>query len=118
MPTMNEPLQSGSFEVSPQEVIAELDNGKKLKLIDCRSAEEYAIAHVAHSIHIPLHDLSSQLEQLYQFEDEALVVLCHHGVRSQQAAAILRDVGFPDVRSMTGGIDRWSREIDATVQRY
>ena len=118
MPLPNEPLQSDSFEVTPQDVVAEIDGGKKVRLIDCRTSDEYAITKIDGTIHMPLHELSSQLEQLYQYEDESLVVLCHHGVRSRQAVAILREVGFPDVRSMIGGIDRWSREIDESVQRY
>ena len=44
--------------------------------------------------------------------------MCHHGQRSLQVAAFLKQQGFTDVKSLAGGIDRWSREIDPTVPRY
>jgi len=33
-------------------------------------------------------------------------------------ATILRAQGFTYVKSMAGGIERWSREIDPSVPRY
>jgi len=48
----------------------------------------------------------------------SVVVYCHHGIRSQSAAAFLERSGFSDVSSLTGGIDAWSCEVDPTVPRY
>jgi adenylyltransferase/sulfurtransferase len=47
-----------------------------------------------------------------------LVVYCHHGVRSLSAAAYLRRLGHVNVRSLAGGIDAWSCEVDPAVPRY
>jgi monothiol glutaredoxin len=47
-----------------------------------------------------------------------LVFHCHHGGRSQSAAEHFRGRGFTNVHNMAGGIDAWSREVDATVPRY
>jgi len=46
------------------------------------------------------------------------VVYCHHGIRSAAAVMWLRERGFRRVRNLTGGIDRWSHEIDASTRRY
>jgi rhodanese-related sulfurtransferase len=46
------------------------------------------------------------------------VLYCHHGMRSLDAAAWLRSQGFSGAKSMTGGIERWSTEIDSGVPRY
>ena len=35
-----------------------------------------------------------------------------------QATERLREMGYANARSMAGGIDRWSLEIDSTVRRY
>ena len=51
-------------------------------------------------------------------DEGALIVYCHHGVRSLQVVAWLRDRGIFCCYSMAGGIDRWSREVDAMVPRY
>ena len=49
---------------------------------------------------------------------DQIIVFCHHGMRSLDAAAWLRSQGVECARSMAGGIDRWSTEIDPRVPRY
>ena len=56
--------------------------------------------------------------ELEEHLEDPIVVMCHHGVRSLQVVAFLREAGFLDARSLAGGIDRWSLEIDGTVPRY
>jgi adenylyltransferase/sulfurtransferase len=46
------------------------------------------------------------------------VFFCHHGMRSLDAAAWLRSQGVDGAQSMTGGIERWSTEIDPSVPHY
>jgi rhodanese-related sulfurtransferase len=50
--------------------------------------------------------------------EKRIVVICHHGVRSMNVTAWLRQQGLADVQSLRGGIDRWSREIDPKVPLY
>ena len=47
-----------------------------------------------------------------------IVTYCHKGVRSLKALEILKSAGVPNVRSLRGGIDAWSRAIDPSVPRY
>jgi rhodanese-related sulfurtransferase len=42
---------------------------------------------------------------------------CHHGVRSLRAALALRQLGI-NAKSMAGGIDLWSIDIDPAIRRY
>jgi len=51
-------------------------------------------------------------------EEKPIVVFCHHGMRSLQVVAWLREHGVENCLSMAGGIDRWSLEIDPAVPRY
>ena len=51
-------------------------------------------------------------------EENPIVVLCHHGMRSLQVVGWLREQGVENCTSMAGGIDRWSLEIDPKVPRY
>lgn len=62
----------------------------------------------------------SSLQQNYMSLDDTKewVILCHHGYRSMQATLFLKSNGFNKVRNITGGIDAWSLEVDATVRRY
>jgi rhodanese-related sulfurtransferase len=50
--------------------------------------------------------------------DRDVVVYCHVGARSAQAAIWLKANGWPRVRSLAGGIDAWSEEVDPAVPRY
>jgi rhodanese-related sulfurtransferase len=50
--------------------------------------------------------------------DSHIVVVCHHGVRSMNVTAWLRQQGFERVQSLRGGIDRWAREVDPSVPLY
>ena len=51
-------------------------------------------------------------------KDAPIVFYCHHGERSLDAAAYVAGHGFRDARSMTGGIEAWSLEVDSAVPRY
>ena len=51
-------------------------------------------------------------------DESELIVFCHHGVRSLNVVHWLREQGVEACRSMAGGIDRWSLEIDPKVPRY
>jgi rhodanese-related sulfurtransferase len=50
--------------------------------------------------------------------DRPIAVLCHHGTRSAMVADYLRAAGHTRVLNVTGGIDRWSVEVDSRVPRY
>ena len=50
--------------------------------------------------------------------DRDVVVYCHVGARSAQAAVWMKASGWPRVRSLAGGIDAWSEQVDAEVPRY
>ena len=51
-------------------------------------------------------------------KDTPIVTICHHGIRSLDAAVYLRGQGFAKTRSMRGGIDVWSMTVDPSVPRY
>jgi rhodanese-related sulfurtransferase len=67
-------------------------------------------------IAIPLGELAKRVGELPR--DKALAVMCHHGGRSAQATAWLRNQGFDQATNVAGGIDAWARSVDPTVSRY
>lgn len=104
------------YEISPSET-AELLKSKQARLIDVREPWEFETAHVTGSVLMPMGDVPSRAHQELD-PDERVVVMCHAGVRSMNVTVWLRNQGFENVQSMRGGIDAWSREVDATVPRY
>ncbi|MGY6274939.1 rhodanese-like domain-containing protein [Methylomonas sp. MgM2] len=94
----------------------DIENGKKLLLLDVREPNEYAFAHIDGSLHIPLRLLSERVDGLDKEQD--IVVVCHHGMRSQQACLFLEQYGFNRLYNLKGGIDAWSLNCDPTIPRY
>lgn len=48
----------------------------------------------------------------------AILLYCHFGIRSQDAAARLSECGFEKIVVLRGGIDAWSQEVDPQIPRY
>jgi adenylyltransferase/sulfurtransferase len=108
-------VDSGS-EVSADALHHELEDGRKLVLLDVRLPNEYDIARLPGAQLIPLGELPDRLSELDDHAD--IVAYCHHGTRSARALEILRAAGYARVRNLRGGIDRWSVEVDPSVPRY
>jgi rhodanese-related sulfurtransferase len=105
------------YEISAAELKSMRDAGHEFTLVDVRELWECDVARIAGSKHIPMGDVPSRFQQELD-PDDHIVVVCHHGVRSMNVTAWLRQQGFERVQSLRGGIDRWSREIDSSVPVY
>lgn len=92
-----------------------LDAGEAMELLDVRTPEERAIAAIPGAVLLNETE-AARIEGLPR--DTKLVLHCHHGGRSQQAAEQFVSLGFSQVFNVVGGIDAWSQEIDPDVPRY
>ncbi|MCC6521604.1 MAG: Grx4 family monothiol glutaredoxin [Polyangiaceae bacterium] len=102
-------------ELRPDELKAFLDSGKPIRVFDVRTAAERRIAHIAGSTLLD-EEGTRALEALPR--DTPIVLYCHHGVRSRQAANRLVADGFETVMNLTGGIDAWSVVVEPNMPRY
>jgi rhodanese-related sulfurtransferase len=105
------------YEITPEEVKAKRDAGDAFTLLDVREPWEFETARLTDAKLMPMGDVPSRANQELDPEDH-IVVLCHHGVRSMNVTAWLRQQGFEKAQSMRGGIDAWSRRVDANVPTY
>jgi len=105
------------YEISPEEVKDKLDAGEEFTLLDVREPWEFETAQMAGAKLIPMGDVPTRAHQELDPEDH-VVVVCHHGVRSMNVTAWLRQQGFEKAQSMRGGIDAWSRRVDGKVPLY
>lgn len=110
--------ESTPLEITPTSMKARLDAGESIVVLDCRTSQERDLASLPGTIHTPLGDLARMLPELDIEEDTAIIVHCHHGMRSLHATQMLRAEGFALAQSLSGGIDRWSHEIDPSIPRY
>jgi rhodanese-related sulfurtransferase len=105
------------YEITPEEVKNLTDRKDPFKLIDVRERWEHETASIEGSTLIPMGEVPNRAHQELDPEDH-IVVYCHHGVRSMNVTAWLRQQGFERAQSMAGGIDAWSRRVDQKVPVY
>ena len=103
-------------EISPRTLAERMKAGTPPALLDVREPYEWTIARLPDAQLVPLDALPHAVSTLDPSAE--LVVYCHHGIRSAAAVTWLRERGFQRARNLTGGIDRWSREVDPSTRRY
>jgi rhodanese-related sulfurtransferase len=103
------------LEITARET-AELMKEGKITLLDVRAPEAYDMASIPGSMLVD-QALAQEIVQSWP-KDTPIVLICHHGMRSLDAADYLRGYGFANAKSLSGGIDAWSLEIDPSVPRY
>ena len=104
--------------MTPTDLAEKIRSTNPPRLLDVRQPEEHAFVALPNSTLIPLGELLSRVDELEDWKDDEVVVYCHHGIRSAQAVAQLRAMGFADVHNLAGGIDRWTSEVEPTLPRY
>ena len=114
---MDREVADMDYEITPEEVKMNLDQGTAFTLLDVREPWEFETAHMVGAKLLPMGDVPSRAHQELDPEDH-IVVICHHGVRSMNVTAWLRQQGFEKAQSMRGGIDAWSRTVDGNVPVY
>jgi adenylyltransferase/sulfurtransferase len=103
--------------LSVEELNEKITKGSSPIVVDVRENEELAQAPFSHEVvHIPLGHLPDRLNEFDK--DEEIVFMCHLGGRSLQATQFFQENGFKNVSNLRGGIDAWSKNVDASIPRY
>ena len=103
-------------EVTPIELAARIGRREDFDLLDVREPHEWAIGKLPGARLVPLGTLAEAAAALDPARD--VVVYCRAGVRGAKAVRQLQANGFHRVVNLTGGIIRWSDEVDPTVPKY
>ena len=106
------------WEITPRQLKAMLDAREPVVLLDCRTPAEHEYVRLPDARLIPLQEAMNRLEELKQLADKRVVVHCHHGVRSLQMTALLRQLGVTDALSLAGGIGLCAIDIEPGMVRY
>jgi rhodanese-related sulfurtransferase len=105
-----------AMQIEPGELAERIGSGEKIYLLDVRTREEFD------AVKLPGADLFTQ-ELMQEIlgngsRTDLFVVYDHQGARSMDAAAYFQGHGFENVKSLRGGIDAWSAEVDPKLPRY
>ncbi|HEX8096934.1 MAG TPA: rhodanese-like domain-containing protein [Pyrinomonadaceae bacterium] len=107
----------GTPEITATELKERLDRGDDIQIVDVREPNEYAIARLPNSRHIPLGQVLSRMSEIDPARET--VVHCKMGGRSARAIEALKRAGFQgNLINLKGGITAWSNEVDPSVPKY
>ena len=113
-------------EISPEE--ARRLQARGVPVVDVREPAEFAEGHLPGAVNIPRGVLEFEVDghpavnctkdPALGHREQPVILNCRSGARSGRAVDMLRAAGFRKVTNMTGGILRWSDEVDPSVPRY
>jgi adenylyltransferase/sulfurtransferase len=104
-------------EMTATELKKKLDNGEDIQIIDVREPNEYEIARIPNSTHIPLGQVLNRMSEIDPSRET--VVHCKMGGRSARAIEALTRAGFQgNLTNLKGGITAWSNDVDPSVPKY
>ncbi len=92
------------------ETLKETVIGKELQLIDVRRPDEYAKGYIDDAVNIDIADLDIFKQEIAKLDKTKPIYLyCHGGRRSNNAAKVVRELGFDTIYDFSGGWKVWSK---------
>lgn len=85
-------------------------------LLDVREPWEFETARINNATLLPMHEIPARLAEMDP--QQAIVCICHHGMRSMQVATFLQRHGYSDLYNLTGGMHAWSLQVDSSIPTY
>ena len=108
--------QTTISDVAPKDLAERIERGDDLQLIDVREEWEWKLGNIPGARLMPLSRFAEEADSLDR--DREVILYCKVGARSQRAAEYLADLGYSKVGNLSGGILRWSDEVDSSIPQY
>jgi rhodanese-related sulfurtransferase len=105
-----------AMQIEPRELAERIAAGEPVYLLDVRTREEFEAVKLPEA-HLFTQELMQEILSNGS-RTNLFVIYDHTGGRSMDAAAYFQGHGFENVKSLRGGIDAWSAEIDPNLPRY
>lgn len=105
-------------QLSPPQLSAWLADPARARplLLDVREPWEFQTCRIGDAQLVPMREVPARLSEIDRGAD--VVVICHHGSRSQQVAFFLERQGYARVHNLAGGVDAWARSVDPAMPVY
>ncbi len=105
-----------AMQIEPSELAERLAAGETAHLLDIRTREEFDAVKLPRA-HLFTQEFMQEILAHWSRTD-LLVIYDHQGIRSMDATAYFQGHGFEKIKSLRGGIDAWSTEVDPKLPRY
>ncbi|MDH3561019.1 MAG: VTT domain-containing protein [Gammaproteobacteria bacterium] len=92
-----------------EDLVSMRDSGDKLCILDVRTTDDFTgeQGHIPEARNIPLEVLQEHLDELVDYSEHPVAIVCRTDKRSMKAALLLSKGGFSDVHVVRGGMTRW-----------
>ena len=101
-------------EVTPEQVRELQAHNARVVYLDVREPNEWNLGHLPHAVHLPRGNLESKVETMID-RTQKVVIYCARGNRSALAALTMKQMGYENVVSMSGGIQGWA-DINGEIE--
>jgi len=105
-----------ALQIEPRDLSQRLAAGEPIRLLDIRTREEFDAVKLPDA-HLFTQEFMQEILANWSRTD-LLVIYDHQGARSMDAAAYFQGHGFENIKSLRGGIDAWSIDVDPKLPRY
>jgi rhodanese-related sulfurtransferase len=111
-------------EITVQELALKMKEGEKFILLDVRETWETNLARIddERAFLLPMSRIARDRKDAFppalRDPQTEIVVMCHHGIRSADVTAWMRQQGWLNVSSLVGGIAAYAEKVDASVGTY
>lgn len=102
--------------ITAEELHKRLQKDEKITILDVREPFETEICSFAKSLLIPMGQIPQRTHEIDPLT--TTIVVCHHGVRSQQVIDFLKNKGYSNLINLSGGIHDWAQRIDSSMPTY
>ena len=93
-----------------------ITKNSNIVLVDVRESWEYSVVSIKDSIHIPISEIQNRMHDFK--EDQTIVFICHHGIRSRMVGNYFQQNDFENIINLRGGIDSWAKTVDNKMAVY
>jgi rhodanese-related sulfurtransferase len=101
-------------EVTPEQEMCMQDRGERIVLHDCRDLPEVNLGRIPNAVHVSRGNIETRIEAIIP-RDAHVIIYCASGNRSALVADTMQQMGYDNVASMAGGINRWA-EIGGDIE--
>lgn len=104
------------IEMTALELNEYITKNPNIVLIDVRESWEYSVVSIKDSIHIPISEIQNRMHDFK--EEQTIVFICHHGIRSRMVGNYFQQNDFENIINLRGGIDSWAKTVDNKMAVY
>ena len=98
--------------ITVDELKEKLDNGSNIHLLDVREPNEHTDFNIGGTL-LPLGKVQRmETDDIDDWKDDEVIVYCRSGNRSGQATLMLEQMGFSNVKNLTGGMLAWQQKFE------